>query len=89
VLYTGIAVVWPGYEGGSAALLSNETIQILQFVLIGLGLAASLYTAYKIARNNSDEGRKGFASFAPYAALLVILSAVNIYLFTLPMSMRM
>lgn len=81
VLYTGISILAPGFKGGSPALFSNGTIQILQFVLIGLGLAASVYTAYKIS--------KSFASFAPYAVLLVILAAVNIYLFTLPMSMRM
>ena len=88
VLYTGIALFTPGYEGGSAALLTTETIKFLQFALIGLGLIASLFTAYKISKNNFSSDRS-FASFAPYAVLLIILAAINVYLFTLPMSMRM
>ena len=88
VLYTGIALFIPGYEGGSAALFSGGTIQLLQFSLIGLGLMASLFTAYKINKNNLGSD-KSFASFAPYAVLLIILAAINVYLFTLPMSMRM
>ncbi len=89
VLYTGLALVVPGYHGGSAAVLSGAAIQALQFALIGLGLAASLYTAYRINFANFRERVWGAASFAPYAGLLVVLAAVNIYLFTLPMSMRM
>lgn len=89
VLYTGIAVFIPGYEGGSAALVSDGTIQILQFALIGLGLIASIFTAYKISKNNLGKNNKSFASLAPYAVLLIILAVLNIYLFTLPMSMRM
>ncbi|MBF7083947.1 4Fe-4S binding protein [Desulfallas sp. Bu1-1] len=89
VLYTGIVMFIPGYEGGSAALVSDGTIQILQFALIGLGLIASIFTAYKISKNNFGKNNKNFASLAPYAVLLVILAVFNIYLFTLPMSMRM
>ena len=85
VLYTGIALIVPGFKGGSAALVSNELIQLLQFVLIGLGLAASIYTAYRISKSSF----KSIASSIPYAALLIILAVVNVYLFTLPMSMRM
>lgn len=85
VLYTGIAIIIPGYERGSAALLSGDTIQMLQFLLIGLGLIGSVFTAYKINRSNSSNT----GSFAPYAILIIVLAVVNIYLFTLPMSMRM
>lgn len=88
VLYTGIALFIPGYEGGSAALFSGGTIQFLQFALIGLGMIGSLFTAYKISKNHFGS-EKGFVSFIPYAVLLILLSAINIYLFTLPMSMRM
>jgi len=85
VLYTGISLIIPGFEGGSPALVSNEIIQVMQFVLIAMGLAASIYTAYRISKSNF----KNTSSFLPYAALLVILAALNLYLFTLPMSMRM
>ncbi len=30
-----------------------------------------------------------WATFAPYAALVILLTLVNIYLFMLPMAMRM
>ncbi len=89
VLYTAIAMFKPGYEGGSAALVSNGTIQVMQFVLIALGLLASLFTAYKISGFNFSGTRKFLLTFSTYAILLIILAIVNVYLFTLPMSMRM
>lgn len=89
VLYTGIAIFVPGYKGGSAAILPDGAIQVMQFVLIVLGLGASLYTAYKLSKNWFGESGKSLGSLLPYAVLLVVLAAVNIYLFTLPMSMRM
>ncbi|MCL4440393.1 MAG: 4Fe-4S binding protein, partial [Firmicutes bacterium] len=75
--------------GGPAAIFSDGAIQVMQFALIGLGLAASLFTACKISKNRFGEGGSSTGSLLPYAVLLVALAAVNIYLFTLPMSMRM
>lgn len=89
VLYTAIAMFLPGYEGGSASLMSDGTIQVMQFALVALGLVASLFTAYKISGFNFSEPRKILGSFSPYAVLLTILAIFNLYLFTLPMSMRM
>jgi len=89
VFYTAIAMLKPGYEGGSAALVSEGTIQIIQFVLIALGLLASLFTPYKISGFNFSGTRKILTTFLTYAMLLIILAIINIYLFTLPMSMRM
>jgi hypothetical protein len=65
-----------------------ETIQMLQYGLLVLGLVGSLYAAYRIARNNQPEGNV-WATFAPYAVLIVILTVMNVYLFMLPMAMRM
>mgnify|MGYP000958283070 CR=1 FL=1 len=79
----------PGYEGGSAALVADGTIQVMQFVLIALGLLASLFTAYKISGFNYSGTNKTLLTFSTYAMLLIILAIVNVYLFTLPMSMRM
>jgi len=89
VLYTGIALLAPGYKGGSPGFFPEATIQIMQFALIALGLAASLFTAYKISKNWFGEAGKSTASLIPYTVLLILLAAFNIYLFTLPMSMRM
>jgi polyferredoxin len=89
IIFTGMALI--GRSLGhdlSPALVSPEIIQILQFVLVGLGFAASLYTVYRIARANYP-AEKVWGTFAPYAALMIILGILNIWLFVLPMAMRM
>jgi polyferredoxin len=73
---------------GSPALVDTGTIQILQFSLVALGLAASLYTAYRIAQRDPSPARR-LTTLRPYAAVIVLLGGVNVYLFTLPMAMRM
>jgi polyferredoxin len=89
VIFTGMAFL--GQSLGhdlSPAIVDMGTIQILQFGLITLGLIGSLYTVYRIARANHAP-QKLWGTFAPYAVLIVILSAINFYLFILPMTMRM
>ena len=76
------------FHGASPALVSMETIQILQYGLIALGLFGSLYTAYNIAKKNHVEG-KVWGTFVLYATLIVVLTVMNVYLFMLPMAMRM
>ncbi len=63
-------------------------IQFLQFGLLALGFIGSLLTAYYIAKNNSTSG-KVWGTFVPYAVLMVVLTIMNVVLFTLPMAMRM
>lgn len=89
VIYTFLALFGVDTHGLSAAILSNSTIQILQFALIALGTFGSIYTAYKISKNNFKAEGKTVSSFIPFAVLSVILGAINIYLFVLPMAMRM
>ncbi len=72
----------------SPALLDGATIQILQYSLIALGVIGSLYTAYRIARSNYGQGRT-WGTFIPYVGLVLLLGVVNIWLFILPMAMRM
>ena len=88
IYYTALALFGQEIHGASPALVSMETIQILQFGLIGLGFIASLYAAWRIAKTNQPAG-KVWATFAPFAVLMVVLTAMNIYLFMLPMAMRM
>ncbi|MEL7565755.1 MAG: hypothetical protein AAGU27_12810 [Dehalobacterium sp.] len=80
-----------GYSshGASAALVSNGTIQLLQFALIGLGVAGSIYSVYRIAKNHFKGPKLLWNSVLPFALLILILGAINIYLFMLPMAMRM
>ena len=89
IFFTGMALF--GQETGqglSTALMDPGLIQALQFGLVGLGLLGSLYTAYRIARANYTPGQV-WGTFLPYAVLMVVLGAINIYLFVLPMAMRM
>ena len=89
ILFTGLAFF--GQDAGhdlSAALMAPETIQLLQFGLIGLGFAGSLYTAYRIAKANYPQ-EKFWGTFAPYAVLMVVLGAITVWMFVLPMAMRM
>lgn len=88
VVYTALGLIGKEVHGASPALLSIEAIQILQFALIGLGVAGSLYTAYRIAKNSYGPGRS-LVAFAPYALLVLLLGALNVWLFSLPMAMRM
>jgi ferredoxin len=88
IFYTAIALFGQEVHGASPAILGMETIQSLQFVLLGLGFIGSLYTAYRIAKSNHTDGQV-WGTFLPYAALMVVLTVMNVLLFTLPMAMRM
>ena len=89
IIFTGMALI--GQSLGhdlSPALVSPGIIQLLQFGLIVLGFAGSLYVAYRIAHENYAQ-EKVWVTFAPYAALMVVLGILNLWLFVLPMAMRM
>jgi ferredoxin len=73
---------------GSPAVVDNGVIQALQYFLIGLGLLASLYTAYRISRNQPGKAHS-WGGYAPIAAVIAALAIVNILLFMEPMQMRM
>jgi hypothetical protein len=88
ILYTGLALIGQAVgHDASPAILGTETIQLLQFGLIALGFIGSLYAAYRISR--SSHPTKLWGTFVPYAALMLLLTAINIWLFVLPMAMRM
>jgi polyferredoxin len=88
IMFTALAVIGQEIHGTSPALLDNATIQMLQYVMLVLGVIGSLYTAYRIARSQYG-AVKIWLVFAPYAALIAILGVMNVYLFILPMAMRM
>jgi hypothetical protein len=88
IFYTAMALFGQEVHGASPALVGMDTIQLLQFGLIALGLVGSLYTVYRIAKTNHS-GRNLWGTFVPYAALIIVLGVINFYLFVLPMAMRM
>ncbi|MFA4836905.1 MAG: 4Fe-4S binding protein [Dehalococcoidia bacterium] len=88
VFVTGMEFAGREVSDTSPGLVGDTTIQILQYMLIVLGVAASLYTAYRIARSNYPNS-KSWGTVRPYAVLIVLLGIANIVLFSLPMTMRM
>ncbi|MBI5563788.1 MAG: hypothetical protein HY870_02760 [Chloroflexi bacterium] len=88
IVYTALGLFGTAVHGASPAILDMGTIQVLQFGLIALGLIGSLYAVYRIARSNYSKGQV-WATFAPYAVLMVVFTAINVVLFSLPMAMRM
>lgn len=81
------AALFDVYVTGPLALFSNSTIQALQFGVLGLGVAGSIFTAYKITQRSVGQGRT-VRAFLPQLVVLVIFALVNVYLFTLPMAHR-
>ena len=88
ILFTALGLFGQEVHGASPAIVGMETIQLLQYGLLALGFIGSLYIAYRIARTNYAGG-KMWATFVPYAALVIVLTVANVYLFMLPMAMRM
>jgi len=88
IFFTALGLFGQEVHGASPAILGMETIQLLQYGLLALGFIGSIYIAYRIAKTN-HAGEKMWLTFAPYAALVIILTVANIYLFMLPMAMRM
>jgi ferredoxin len=87
VWYTFLPFLGYMQPEGSTALLDPGTIQMLQYTLIIVGTAGSLYTAYRIARS-AYSLQTGMRTLLPYAALLLLFGVVNVALFVLPMSHR-
>ncbi|MGE5675371.1 MAG: 4Fe-4S binding protein [Mycobacterium leprae] len=83
-IYYNIAGLFGYHVTGPVNLLSGLTIQVLQYVILFLGIGGSLYTAFKIAARNG----RSLHTLWPHLVTLLLFGAVNLYLFTLPMSHR-
>ena len=88
IFYT-VAAVFGVDKSGPPALVSNQTIQVLQFIMLALGLVGSLYTMRRIANRRYSTPTIRRATQIPYAILIILLVALNVALFLLPMAMRM
>ena len=88
-IFYSVASIFGSNASGSAAIVGNETIQIIQFVILGLGLWGSLYTARRITYRRYSSSTVRRATLAPYVILIGSLTAVNVGLFLLPMAHRM
>jgi len=88
VFYT-VTALFGAHNTGSTALASNGTIQVLQFALLALGLAGSLYTARRIAYRRYLTPDRRRSTMVPLSVLIVILAILNVAMFTVPMTHRM
>jgi len=89
VLTTTLALVGIHGGEGSPAVASPGTIQVLQYLILALGLVGSLYTAWRIADRKKVTGGRPWAQFAPYAPVIGVFFLVNVVLFAIPMAHRM
>ena len=88
VFYT-VAALFGAKESGPTALVGNATIQVLQFALLALGLAGSLYTARRIAHRRYLTPTRRRFTLLPFAAMIGVLAALNVVMFMYPMAHRM
>jgi polyferredoxin len=89
VVFTVGALFGADRQQGSTALMSAGAIQVLQYLLLAVGIAGSVYTAWRITARRYELASVRLATFRPYATVIVALSALNLYLFALPMAHRM
>jgi polyferredoxin len=88
VLFTLGGVFGSAPAQGSAAVVSTGTIQVLQYGLLGAGVALSVFTARRIAVNrHGTEGARRVQT--PYVAMVLFFGLANVVLFAMPMAHRM
>ncbi len=89
VVFTVGGLVGAGSHEGSTALVGNGTIRVLQYLVLAAGLAASLYTARRITSRRYRTGVRRTSTLRPYVAVVLVLAALNVWMFALPMVHRM
>ena len=89
VVFTLMALFGGAPSDESAALLDTGTIQILQYVVLALGLAGSVYAARRIAYGRYRTQARRRVTLVPMTLLIVVLAALNVWMFALPMAHRM
>ena len=82
------AGLFSGRVTSEGSLTSMSTISGLQFALILAGGIGTLYVAYRIARAREISIGAALRILLPHIGLLLMIIAVNIYLFTTPMTHR-
>ena len=88
VFYT-VAALFGQHQEGSAALVSNRTIAMLQFTLLALGLVGSLYTLRRITNRRYSAPARQRSTQLPFMILIGVLGALNVAMFLFPMAHRM
>ena len=60
----------------------------LQVIALDVGLLVSLYTAYRIALNESPGQMRAVRAFLPWGVLISALFAIGVWIILQPMQMR-
>ena len=89
VFYTVSALFGGLPQEGSAAFVGNGRIMVLQFAILALGLAGSLYTARRIAHRRYRTPARRRSTLIPFTILITVLAALNVAMFLFPMAHRM
>src|SRR5262249_11804539 len=84
----GLALTNKQVSLGSGLGLSMENVRILQTLLLGLGLLATLYTGWRVARLYAPRLRSAFHVMAPWGVVAMSLYLFGIWTFLQPMQMR-
>jgi len=84
-----VGALFGGQQEGSAAFVGNGTIQVLQFAILALGLAGSLYTVRQIAHRRYRNPARRRSTLVPFTSLIMALAALNVVMFLFPMAHRM
>lgn len=87
VYYTFMGLFGVHMEGPTE-LVSDPTIQIMQYVLVIAGTLGSLYTAYRIAKSNYG-AKKALSVSMPYLVVILVFGILNFLTFVVRMGMRM
>jgi ferredoxin len=88
-VYWTVARLFGGTHSGSAALLGNDAIRLLQFTLLALGALGSWYAARRIAHRRYVARDLRRVTLLPVVSLIGVLTMLNVVLFLFPMSHRM
>ncbi|NUU16988.1 4Fe-4S binding protein, partial [Cellulomonas humilata] len=88
-VYYTVANLFGAGVSGDPALMSTGTIQVLQFALLALGIAGSIYTAKRISYRRYRTAARRRSTLTPYVVIIALLGAINVWMFLLPMAHRM
>jgi hypothetical protein len=88
-VYFTVSALFGGKESGSPAFVGNGTILVLQFAVLALGLAGSLYAARRIAQRRYVTTTRRRSTLLPFTVLIGVLAALNVAMFLFPMAHRM
>ena len=88
-VYYSVGSLFGSQATGSAALVSNGTIRILQFLILALGFWGSIYTVRRITYRRYSSVRVRKSTMIPFTALVGLLMALNVAMFLFPMAHRM